>query len=73
MQLRTSDRRRPASLNAVVAEVAAAVLVHASLWLLLLSMLSVQMPAWWLAVIALLPVPLYFLSRIKSFGTLLPV
>lgn len=73
MQLRTSDRRRPASLNAVAAEVAATVLVHVSLWLLLVSMLSVLPPVWWLAAAALLPVPLYFLSRLKSFGTLLPV
>ena len=35
MRLERSGRQRPASLNAVVAEVAAAVLVHIAFWLLL--------------------------------------
>lgn len=33
MRLERSGRQRPASLNAVVAEVAAAVLVHIAFWL----------------------------------------
>ncbi|MBR5753164.1 MAG: hypothetical protein IKX83_01630, partial [Clostridia bacterium] len=64
MRLQTSDKRRPASLNAVAAEIAAAVLVHLSLWLVLLSMLGVTLRPAFLAVIALLPVLWYFLSRI---------
>ena len=73
MKLQTSDRRRPSSLNAVAAELAAAVSVHVAFWLLLLSMLAVSVPAWCIAVLALLPVPLYFAARIRGFGTLLPV
>ncbi len=73
MQLRTSDKRRPQSLNAVAAEIAAAALVHFGLWLLCLSMLGIRLPLPLLAVLALLPVPWYFVSRTRNIGRLTPV
>lgn len=73
MKLETSSRRRPQSLNAVAAEIAAAVLVHVSFWLLVLSMLSVQLAPWTIVVLALLPVLLYLVTRIPGVGNLMPV
>lgn len=73
MKLQKSDRRRPQSLNAVAAEIAAAVLVHVAFWLLVLSMLSMRLAPWAVAVLALLPVLLYFIARIPGAGKLTPV
>lgn len=73
MRLESSGRTRPASLNAVVAEVAAAVLVHVSFWLLILSMLSIKLELYAIIALALLPVLLYFVSRLHSIGKLTPV
>lgn len=73
MQLRTSDKRRPASLNAVAAEIAAAALAHLSLWLLLLSMLSVRLSLPFLAAVVLLPALWYPVAKLKSIGNLSPV
>lgn len=73
MRLERSGRQRPASLNAVVAEVAAAVLVHIAFWLLLLSMLSIKLELYAIIGLALFPVLLYFVSRLHSIGRLTPV
>lgn len=73
MRLESSGRQRPASLNAVVAEVAAAVLVHIAFWLLLLSMLSIKLELYAIIALALFPVLLYFVSRLHSVGRLTPV
>lgn len=73
MKLETSSRRRPQSLNAVAAEIAAAVLVHVSFWLLVLSMLSIELAPWAIVILALLPVLLYLVCRIPGVGRLLPV
>ncbi len=73
MRLESSGRTRPASLNAVVAEVAATVLVHGSFWMMVLSMFSVKLGLIPLVVLLLLPIPLYFLSKLRGIGTLTPV
>ena len=73
MKLETSSRRRPQSLNAVAAEIAAAVLVHVSFWLLVLSMLSIQLAPWAIVTLVLLPVLLYLVTRIPGVGNLMPV
>lgn len=73
MKLETSSRRRPQSLNAVAAEIAATVLVHVSFWLLVLSMLTIQLAPWAIVVLALLPVLLYLVTRIPGVGNFMPV
>lgn len=73
MRLENSGKTRPASLNAVVAEVVAAVLVHVSFWLLILSALSIKLELYSIITLALLPVLLYFVSRLHSIGKLTPV
>lgn len=73
MRLESSGRQRPASLNAVVAEAAAAVLVHIAFWLLLLSMLTIKLELYAVLALALFPVLLYFVSKLHSVGRLTPV
>ena len=73
MRLESSGRQRPASLNAVAAEVVAAVFVHVSFWMLLLSMLSVKLELFTIAALTLFPVLLYFVSKLHSIGKLTPV
>ena len=73
MRLESSGRKRPASLNAVVAEVAAAVLVHIAFWLLLLSMLSIRPELYTLIALAAFPILLYFVAKLNSVGKMTPV
>lgn len=73
MRLESSGQTRPTSPVAVATELAAAMLVHFSFWLLVLSMLAIHPAPPVMVALALLPVPLYFVSRLHSIGNLTPV